>query len=1099
MTEHTYRTAVMASAGTGKTYSLVENYLYSLFGLDGTGINKRPHEILALTFTEKAAHEMRLRITWQLANLLSDQPQENGLMAVAKDYDRSEVRRILRAMPNAPIATFHAFCASLIRKEARSFGIDERFAILLPRDEWMLARNVLRPIILKEINSGNVALKSMVARFRLKNGGLALGLIDGLLSLYFSLFEKGIDSHDLLPLTSTQNRSVLPRSLHEVKLATDRFLALKTSADTRSRLLAVADHLQSFKQEMGLKDEWQVSRWFLHLRNMVKGNFGDRIARSVLVSSIVSLGGSLVDFYVFDDEMTVAHTLSQFHQQFERVKSEAQKLSYADLLHKTKQALITDQRLRQRVKLGIKHVLVDEYQDTSPLQEDIVALLLENRQREDGITTKGRVIDQVDITDGPSLFVVGDRKQSIYGFRGAEAALLPHMIDKMAKSARGEHGFSRKILQINRRSAPAVIALINLVSRHTLMAQGYDEAESLVAFKQEDRGKCALWVGGESNRADRTIDNLSRAADGVAKILRDRPQVMPKDIVILVRRIKSAGVIQRELARLGVPARVVGGDGFFQQQEVVDILSALKLLTDPSNALALAVVLRSPLVLLLDQEILLVKGSVDQTLSLLRVREALALLSDGSRERLARFLNALDKIKSAVLTDGLVRALDILIDDCDFAHSLGVSDHPFQKWANIEKLSVMFAKDTRNPFVAIDDYYACIADDSREPLAYAQMESNAVSLMTIHQSKGLEFDIVVLADAESSPVENYGDFLVDRKHGVVCRPKGRLIAACGPSDSSERAMAQTRFDRCRKVQRAKETEEASRLLYVALTRAKSELYIVSSYESFFVGAHAGSLIGLFLQAHRTDAASFLQLCHIEHMSEPVLQLAATSKDRPVADAATLSNSKGNVRIFASALKVSSSGKIRDLVDYAVGGQKRHIIIDGNRAHKLIACAGDMLFGGLDRGLPLDRLMDAAFRAQGLVVDDDSLLMKKQVMGTLTLLAREFRSARNAVFEKPLCSWPLPSVMVEGFADLVVEYDDFVGVIELKSSYRLVVDPNTYFQAMAYAHALSQQFDQPVKFAVLLVGNNSHLKWNPYDAHAHAVFIEAVREHHFARA
>ncbi len=230
MPDLVHRIAVMASAGTGKTYSLVENYLRALLGLDGTGVKKRPNEILALTFTEKAAHEMRLRITRQLSSLQSETLKDHVLQNEVDNLpNKDALRRILRAIPNAPIATFHAFCSSLLRREARAIGVDDRFDILLPREELVLARNVLRPIILSEINSGNSVVKSMVARFRLTNGLMSLGLIDGLLSLYFKLGEKGISCNHLESVTKVceTRPDTLEHHIVKVLQPIDRFLQLE--------------------------------------------------------------------------------------------------------------------------------------------------------------------------------------------------------------------------------------------------------------------------------------------------------------------------------------------------------------------------------------------------------------------------------------------------------------------------------------------------------------------------------------------------------------------------------------------------------------------------------------------------------------------------------------------------------------------------------------------------------------------------------------------------------------------------------------------------------------------------------------------------------
>src|SRR5271170_7853241 len=189
-------TAALAGAGTGKTYSLVENYVSALFGLDGSGIKKRPQEILALTFTEKAAHEMRLRVIKELTSLLHENSenylaiQKRALIDNLLVPTHDEIKRILRSLPNAPIATFHGFCSGFLRTFAE--GSFRDFLIIDQKAELAHARNVLRPIVLAQLSQGNSALKRIIARFRLSNGHLSLGFLDSLLQLYFKLPERGL-------------------------------------------------------------------------------------------------------------------------------------------------------------------------------------------------------------------------------------------------------------------------------------------------------------------------------------------------------------------------------------------------------------------------------------------------------------------------------------------------------------------------------------------------------------------------------------------------------------------------------------------------------------------------------------------------------------------------------------------------------------------------------------------------------------------------------------------------------------------------------------------------------------------------------------------
>src|SRR5690606_1556013 len=116
-------------------------------------------------------------------------------------------------------------------------------------------------------------------------------------------------------------------------------------------------------------------------------------------------------------------------------------------------------------------------------------------------------------------------------------------------------------------------------------------------------------------------------------------------------------------------------------------------------------------------------------------------------------------------------------------YCIGLSDSAHQKWANIEKLRILLTKSKKNPFTAIDELYGQIFEPSKEPIADGAIESEAVTIMTIHQSKGLEFPVVVLADGESQMPMTYGDILADKDLGLAVNPRGRAVAQCAPADA----------------------------------------------------------------------------------------------------------------------------------------------------------------------------------------------------------------------------------------------------------------------------------------------------------------------------
>lgn len=1078
---HNYRyIAAVAGAGTGKTYSLVENYLEALFGFDGSGIKKRPAEIVALTFTEKAAHEMRLRIIKKLALLSADNGEElckKALEFGVKPPSHDEIKRIIRAMPNAPIATFHGFCSSFLRKEAHALGMRDDFVIMSPKEELMYAKDILRPIIMNRIERQESLVRSLLARFRLQNGLMSLGLLDNLLDLYFKLPEQGLSVDRLY----TMLPSCLEDDGEKIEVALRILAGGSSSLATQQRIKEIDDLWHETKHELMGEDEFAAARAYGALRNAIGGNWGNKEARQQLVSAVVRLGARLVDKFMQSDESEIAHLMLEFHQAFDQFKAQASLLSYADLLLKTRFALLNNLNLRRRIKSTISHLLVDEYQDTSPIQEDLIAMLLEQKGFESRIPAGRRILDTVHINQGSSLFVVGDKKQSIYGFRGADVTLFDQMINKMSQE---KTDFSMRLLTINRRSSTRVISLVNLVASVTLREQGYQPEHALEAFHDDRDGHCALWVK-KSDGLDKTDTNLACAADGIAHLLSHRSDIFAADIVVLVRRIKSAAAIKSRLNRFGIHARIVGGDGFFQQQEVVDILSALKLLNDPGFELASAVVLRSPLVLLTDQELLDIKIKTGG-ISLLHAVTALeqGVLSASSAARLKIFSDALKTIRENLVERGLLWAIDTLIEVCQFSYALGLSATPEQKWSNIKKLLIM-ARSIKNPFIAIEDFYQQIYEDLREPLAEISSSHNAVTIMTIHQSKGLEFKVVVLADGESALPQHRGDIVADNNLGLAIKPKNRPLVRVVPK-GADKLLARTRFDQIKDTIQQRELQEIARLLYVAMTRAQHELYVVCSQESLFKKAETQSLVGLFLRAYHQLKDQFEAICDVVLVPDFSGTFKSDKDDSHIDEATMVFSSAYKERIFASALQGDLDVQIPWIRRDFRAPKKQ---MDGNYAHKLIANLAKAYV--CTANVSLKAMLDASARALSIESNQQAQATIDAVAITLDMLKASLPKHADIIVEMPLSCWANRTILVEGFADMVVITSEFVGVVEFKSTLKAAVAPKSYAQVLAYAHALTDQFEKPIKFAVHLVGAPQEIIWHDYDEKAQRVFLDMM--------
>lgn len=1078
-----FHIATVASAGTGKTYSLVENYLAALFGLDDSGIKKRPSQILALTFTQKAAHEMRIRVAGRLGQLINGYVVTDPLVQLAESKGvkfpkNEEIKLILRSLPNAPIATFHAFCSALLKQEAAMLGIVGELDILEPNDELELAKNTVRSILLAKINESQ-SYRSLVSRFRMSSSIRNSGLIDTVINVYFKLFEKGVSPEDLSYYA--EHQKVVPADMEKclvsIERALDQFSQTSLTAGAKARVVDIIENYNRLKNCLSRLDEHEMARAFQALRNSLKGNFGSGEYRRALVLEVVKLGAILVDYFVVEDEVALVSLLGEFHVQFSQLKLDMMKLSYSDLLVRVRDALRDNLDFRQKIKQRFKHIMVDEYQDTSPLQEQIVALLAENKTQEAHVQSSVDILEHLNFEFGPSLFVVGDKKQSIYGFRGADIKLFDRILGKMQRSHHKSGSYSKRILKTNYRSSRKVIELINDVSCHILKDQAYSVDDDLLPHKADKIGHCEIWVSDNEQGHSKNASNLLCASHGIAQLLANRPDLAPKDITVLVRRIKAAASIKSELSSLGIESRIIGGEGFFQQQEIIDLLSALKLLVDPAHPIATLTVLRSPLVMLTDDELL--RMSENKTISLMIAEKALGLevLSKKSSERLCIFLKTLEEIKSQY-QQGLSYALDILMERTDFCYALGLYHNSQQRLANVNKLRFLLAGSRDNYVKKIEDFYRKIENNFGEPLAPDASSENVVRIMTIHQSKGLEFKVVVLADSESALPHDNDDLLFDKELGLRIKPKLRAIADCAPT-GTEREGARTRFDMIRENNQAQEKAEMARLLYVALTRAQEEIYVAAS--SLNSVKKADSLLGLFLTAIKNVPQKNIIFNTPKIIMEEQEYLDNNGR--------IFASQQKSTRIFSSALKVPPELDFSAVIDKSLRSVFRNI--DGNLAHSIIADVGSQIakIESLEKNT-LKHLIDACGRSLGDYEDEKKLQRTLAAcLVSLEVLHGALKMGRRVIFEKPLFSRPHPDILIEGFSDLVIEFDDFIGVIEFKSSSRLATHPDTYAQVFAYAAALKKL--KPVQFAVLLIGAKSPIHWQEFNSECEKLLLDIL--------
>ena len=498
--------------------------------------------------------------------------------------------------------------------------------------------------------------------------------------------------------------------------------------------------------------------------------------------------------------------LAGFGEHYERRKRAVSGLDFEDLELETHRLLSTDHELQERYAARFASIMVDELQDTNAVQ----LALIESIARE-------------------NLFTVGDAQQSIYGFRHADVDLF------RARGARLAAAGARETLQTNFRSRPEILAALNRAfaaelgesfmalrpGRSVPAGAPADEAlvELLVVDKGADwelEGMAAPWRLAEARALAGRVSEL--VAEGAA----------PGEIVVLMRATTDMRAYERALESRGLATYVIGGRGYWSHPQVVDLVAYLRALANPRDEEALYGVLASPLVgASLDALVVLGAAARASERDLWWViREpagALDALSADDRAALARFAEWFSEQRARSARAGIEELIDSALAATGYDLAMLAMPGGTRRLANVRKLMRLgrehedaHGPDLRGFLALLADRQAGRSPETREGEAPVEGDGlDAIRLMTIHRAKGLEFEIVCVADLGRSP--GYSSEILrvsgDRLGLRLARPGGG-----GRESALEYGALGTES-------RQAEEREERRLFYVAMTRARERLVL----------------------------------------------------------------------------------------------------------------------------------------------------------------------------------------------------------------------------------------------------------------------------------
>ena len=849
-----------AAAGSGKTAVLVERIIRRLldkeYPIDIT-------ELLVVTFTKAAAAEMRDRIGTALMKALSE----------TKD---PRVERQLALLPSAQISTLHAFCQHVIRKYFYTIDLDPAFSIAGEEELNLLRRQVLEDVFLSYYEDDEKAsiLYPLADMFGSDRGDdILMDTVSRMYTYARSLawpehwLKEAARAYDVAPDAVIDDmvwagpiKDAVRRILEEdARLydgvlyhlrqreafapACDTFVAeqaaLRQAAQARSwndlsRFVRAIDFPRLKSLRKLSDDDKAVWERCKKVRDDVKKDV-IKTLQSVYFSATPEewLDGMRAMKPVMDGLVTL--TLD-FAKAYGAAKKEKGWIDFSDLEHFCLQILLAPDAspehpvpsaAAEELRSQYEEVFIDEYQDTNGVQELITRL----------------------VSGEDNRFMVGDIKQSIYRFRLADPTLF---LEKYQSFSRDEKAVQHCIdLGRNFRSVPVVLDAVNAVFSRAMTAEAagmdYGEREKLYAGRQAPDDE--RWIGGPvevdivPTPSDEEDDDGSTAfekecrfiAGRIGELLASGRMAARKDgtleplsyrhIVVLLRSMAGkADVLIQALQEGGIPSYAEQSGGYFAAVEVQVMLALLRCIDNPEQDLAMAAVLRSPLVGLDETALAGVRLAGDGTLWQ-NLPAFVASLPDGvdEKEDLQQFMAAFDSWRTYSRRHGVAELLQRLYDDTAYVDFVGAMPGGDVRQANLKALYDRARQYEEAGFRGLFRYLQ-LMDKMKEdgldlaPAKVVSEKEDVVRIMSIHKSKGLEFPVVFVADMGKAfnRRDTQDQILFHNRLGIGLKQYDPEWRISYPTLIWSGIAAQLRWEG---------TAEEERILYVAMTRARDQLIL----------------------------------------------------------------------------------------------------------------------------------------------------------------------------------------------------------------------------------------------------------------------------------
>ena len=845
---------VSAAAGSGKTAVLVERVIRRLTDKDNPC---SAEDLLIVTFTRAATAQMREKIGAAILKRLSEDPTDRHL------------RRQYMLLPFAKICTIDSFCNDLVRENFHALGIspdysllDNETAVIMKNDvcEAMLERAYEEDLdgrfselsdMMSSGSSDEDFAKLIIKMYDISTAYPFPDLwLDSLIGEYSQpdinksrwggIIKKYVC--DMLDYCVSSSRDMM------TAMESDPIVADAYGAAVQSDINMYAELREKINSDWDEALEAFKTVKYMSLGRVPKGYESETknvvtTARKKLKDLLKKVPGIMCvsseehadDMRLLRDPVTkLIELVKQFGREYSAEKDKMNSADFSDILHRALNLLAVSDGSGGYIKTDLARelsshyveILVDEYQDINEAQDMIF-----------------RAIS----ADENNLFTVGDVKQSIYRFRQAmpEIFLRRRSTTHSFESGKYPLGIT---LGSNFRSRVGVTSCVNYIFRQLMSTEAgeleYDDSEALNAaakYPERDTPDCELHVvTDKGNRADTLEAQARYVAKYIERTVREGKMLVTKggalhpasygDFCILLRTAKNvSSVYANALSERGIPVFSPETGGFFEAAEISFILSLLRVLDNPVQDIPLAAVMLSPLFGFSAGELADIRASAKERLEAGETEplyRSVAVSADEGDEKAAAFLKKIESLRRLSLTLSAGELVRRVCEETGFDAIVGAMPDGERRRLNVGLLCDYAEKYEAAGNLGLSGFIRFIdkvARTSGDLATAARPSENAdiVRIMTVHQSKGLEFPICILADMQHAFNErdNTESVLISSSAGLGM--KRRTEDGISVYDTASRRAAVITSERMGR-------SEEMRVLYVALTRAKENLVMVTS-------------------------------------------------------------------------------------------------------------------------------------------------------------------------------------------------------------------------------------------------------------------------------